>query len=151
MSKDPLVAYSERLWPSPALMITLLLIIPAVMLMIVPLNAAIALPVAIAAYLLIAGSLMLVSPSIRVQDGELFAGSARVPLSLLGEVTQLDDSALRRILGQGADARAFLLVRGYIHRGVHIELHDVDDPTPYWVLTSRRPVALAAAVEAARA
>ena len=102
-------------------------------------------------YVLIAGSLVLMSPVVQVVDGVLSAGSARVPVSALGEIQELDDAKLRKTIGPGADARAYLLVRGFIHRGLRIELIDSEDPTPYWVVTSRNPQRFAAAIEAAKA
>lgn len=150
MSTDSPKGYRERLWPSPWLMIALLLLIPATIMTVTPIASAIAVPVAIAVYVLIAGSLMLMAPVLDVSAGRLKAGSAEVPVSALGEIALLDDAALRRTIGPGADARAYLMVRGYIHRGLRVEIVDDQDPTPYWVLTTRRPQALAAALEAAK-
>lgn len=143
-------SYRERLWPAPTLFIALLLIIPAVMLAVTPLNADLALPVALGIFAIVTGSLLLSAPTISVSGGELTAGSARIPVALLGAVETLGADRLRATIGPGADARAFLLVRGYIHRGVKLEVVDPEDPAPYWVLTSRRPAELAAAIEAAR-
>lgn len=132
-------------------MAILLLLLPAVTLTVTPIASAIALPIAIAVYVIISGALLLMSPTISLSDGVLSAGSAQVPVAALGEVTVLGESALRRTIGADADARAFLLVRGNLHRGVRVEISDQNDPTPYWVLTSRRPQSLAAAINAARA
>lgn len=151
MTKVSTSSYSERLWPSPGLLIALLLLLPAVYMVMTPLESALALPVAIAVYVLIAGSLVLLAPTIHVKGGVLIAGNAQVPVSELGEVQVLDDASLRRTIGPGADARAYLLVRGFIHKGLRIELVDNEDPTPYWVLTSRRPRKFAQAIEAAKA
>ena len=151
MSNDSPSTYRERLWPSPGLMIALLLLLPAVAMVMTPINATFAIPTAIAVYVLIAGSLVLMSPVVQVVDGVLSAGGARVPVSALGEVQELDDAKLRKTIGPGADARAYLLVRGFIHRGLRIELIDSEDPTPYWVVTSRNPQRFAAAIEAAKA
>ncbi len=151
MTKVSTSSYRERLWPSPGLMIALLLLLPAVYMVMTPLESALALPVAIAVYVLIAGSLLLMAPIVQVKDGVLSAGHANVPVSALGEVQVLDDASLRRTIGPGADARAHLLVRGFIHKGLRIELIDNEDPTPYWVLTSRRPQQFAQAIEAAKA
>lgn len=145
------VDYSERLWPAVSLFIVLLLLLPSVTLMLWPIASAIAIPASIVVYALVAGSLALMSPSLIVRDGQLRAGSARIPVSMLGETTKLNDAELRRIIGPGADARAYLLVRGYIHQGVRVEVTDPADPAPYWVLTTRRPNELVAAIEAARA
>lgn len=151
MTKVSSSSYSERLWPSPGLLIALLLLLPAVFMVITPLESALALPIAIAVYLLIAGSLVMLAPTVQVKNGLLTAGNAQVPVSMLGEVQVLDDASLRRTIGPGADARAHLLVRGFIHKGLRIELIDDEDPTPYWVLTSRRPKQFAQAIEAAKA
>lgn len=152
MSEAPTAgtSYRERLWPAPTLFVALLLIIPAVMLAVTPMNADLALPIAIGIFAIIAGTLLLSAPTISVSGGELNAGPARIPIGVLGALEALDDRALRATIGPGADARAYLLVRGYIHRGVKIEIDDPADPTPYWVLTTRKPADLIAAIEAAR-
>ena len=49
-------------------------------------------------------------------------------------------------LGTDADARAYLVTRPYIDRGVLVPIADDSDPTPYWLVSSRRPDALAAAL-----
>ncbi len=151
MRNESPAGHRERLWPSPWLLIALLLLLPAVTMVVIPINASVAVPTAVAVYLVITGTLTLMSPVIELSGGELRAGSARIPVSALGEVELLGDAALRRVLGPEADARAYLVVRGYIHRGLRIEIVDAEDPTPYWLLTSRRPQTLAAAIEAAKA
>ncbi|MDI6024309.1 DUF3093 domain-containing protein [Leucobacter sp. UT-8R-CII-1-4] len=151
MSKLSSSNYRERLWPSPGLMIALLLLLPAVYMVITPIQASLAIPIAIGVYLLIAGSLVLMSPVVQISDGVFSAGSAKIPVSALGEVELLDDAGLRRAIGPGADARAYLLVRGFIHRGIRVEVTDEADPTPYWILTTRRPQQLAAAIKQANA
>jgi hypothetical protein len=86
------------------------------------------------------------------RDGpELVAGRAHVPVSLCGEPEPLDAEQLRHRLGPGADARSYVLVRPYSRGGVLVPLRDPRDPTPSWVVASRRPVELAAALRAARA
>lgn len=149
-SADSTAAFRERLMPGPWLFITLLLILPAVMLAVTPINAALAAPVAVAVYVLVAGSLMLMAPTISVEDGRLTAGRAQIPVSALGDLEVLGPDELRAAIGPGTDARSYLLVRGYIHTGLKIEVDDPQDPTPRWILTSRRPRALASAIEAAR-
>lgn len=143
--------YSERLWPSPWLFAVLLLIIPATTLTIMPINQSLAVPIAIVLYAIITASLVLMSPLIRVKDGVLSAGRANVPVKFIGALVELDDSSLRKLIGPDADARAYLLVRGYIHRGVKFTLTDTNDPTPYWVITTRKPQTLIAAVQALQA
>lgn len=86
------------------------------------------------------------SAQISIADGMLHAGPASIPLSLLGEATALDTEETRRVHGVDADARAFLLTRPYLRRSVKIAVADPADPTPYWLLSSRHPRRLAAAL-----
>jgi len=80
-------------------------------------------------------------------DGEVLrAGRAHISTDHVGAVTALDADAMRLQAGRDADARAFLLLRPYLKRGVRIDLTDPSDPVPYWLISSRRPDRLAAAL-----
>jgi Protein of unknown function (DUF3093) len=85
-------------------------------------------------------------PRVAVEDGTLRAGRAHIGLEHVGEVTALDADAVRRQAGVDADARAYLLLRPYLKRGVRIDVSDPADPTPYWLVSCRRPDALVSAV-----
>lgn len=85
-----------------------------------------------------------------VADGRLQAGKARIGLEHVGEVTPLDAEEMRRVAGQDADARAYLLLRPYLKRGVRVEITDPADPAPYWLVSTRRPDRLAAALMGTR-
>ena len=84
---------------------------------------------------------------ISVTDGVLTAGRARISLDHVGEVRALDADQTHRLAGRDADARAFLLLRPYLRRAVRIAIDDPADPTPYWLVSTRRPDRLAAALE----
>jgi hypothetical protein len=81
---------------------------------------------------------------ISVTDGVLRAGRARISLDHVGEVQALDADQTHRLAGRDADARAFLLLRPYLRRAVRVAIDDPADPTPYWLLSTRRPDRLAA-------
>ena len=83
---------------------------------------------------------------ISVHDGVLTAGRARIPLAHVGDVVPLDADDTRRLAGREADARAYLLLRPYLRRAVRIGIDDPADPTPYWLVSTRRPERLAAAL-----
>lgn len=85
---------------------------------------------------------------VQVSGGELRAGRAHIPLSYVGSVTPLDAEQTRRLAGMEADARAYLLLRPYLRRAVRVEITDPADPTPYWLVSTRRPAQLAAALAA---
>lgn len=86
------------------------------------------------------------SARITVAGDRLQAGRAAIPLRLCAAATALDADAARELRGPRADARAYLLLRPYVSTAVRIDLADPQDPTPYWLLSSRRPDDLARAV-----
>ncbi len=75
-----------------------------------------------------------------VRDGMFRAGRAEVPVHLVGEVTALDPEHARLLAGAQADARAYLLLRPYLRRAVRVDIADPADPTPYWLVATRRRV-----------
>ncbi len=86
------------------------------------------------------------SARVVVDDGELRVGRAHIALEHLGRSEALDEEQTRLALGPDADARAYLVTRPYLRHAVRVPLHDPADPTPYWLVGTRRPEALAAAL-----
>jgi hypothetical protein len=91
------------------------------------------------------------SARLAVHDGVLEAGTARIEVRHLGGCHPLQAEETRRVLGVQADARAFLVTRPYLKRSVKVVLADPTDPTPYWLLSTRHPRRLVAALTAAGA
>ena len=145
-----MTSYSERLWPTPWLFVATLLILPAVALALTPINVTVAIISAVLAYLIVGAIMLLSAPKVAIVDGVFTAGPARIPVTMLGRVDELTDTELRVAIGPGCDARAHLLIRGWIHSGIRVEITDPADPAPYWVLTTRRPAELADAINKAR-
>jgi hypothetical protein len=89
-------------------------------------------------------------PVVAVEDGTLRAGRAHIALEHVGEVTALDADGVRRQAGVDADARAYLLLRPYLKRGVRVDITDPADPAPYWLVSCRRPEQIVTAVRVGR-
>ena len=117
--------------------------------LVVALPGTLAWSISAAAMVLMVG-LLLAYGSARVVagDGELHVGRARIGAEHLGPATALDADATRRTAGVDADARAHLMLRPYLKRAVRVEITDPADPTPYWLVSTRHPDRLAAAVTA---
>ncbi|MBH0129122.1 DUF3093 domain-containing protein [Salinibacterium sp. NK8237] len=142
--------YRERLWPTAWLYISTALIIPASILVFLPINIFVGYITAAVLYIGIVLFLLWSAPTISVDDKELRAGSARLPIAIIGEVTSYngDEATLER--GQRLDARAWLMIRGWVSPVVKLEVLDESDPTPYWLLSSRTPELLAGAIAQSR-
>jgi hypothetical protein len=137
-------------------------------------------PVVIAIYAVLIGGLVLMflnwgRPTVEVGGGELRAGPARLQLSAVGEVSALDEAQTRSLRGPRGDPAAFLVIRPYLRRAVYVEVArpgaesrrghrrlrlrgfrprtEVISPpadSPYWLVSTRHPAELAAAIERAR-
>ena len=83
---------------------------------------------------------------VEVADGELRAGGARLPLAAAGQVSTLDQAQTRAIHGPRADPAAFRLMRPYLRQAVYVEVTDPGIGTPYWLVATRHPGELAAAI-----
>ncbi|GIF05892.1 DUF3093 domain-containing protein [Actinoplanes siamensis] len=80
---------------------------------------------------------------VAVRDGELLVDDARLPVSAIADVVALDAAGKREALGVGAHPLAFVVQRPWIGTAVQVLLDDPADPTPFWVVSTRRPVELA--------
>jgi DUF3093 family protein len=101
--------------------------------------------------LVIAAALFLHAGILLVVDTQVIRiGRAEIEHRYIAGCRPLDAEATRRRAGVEADARAHLVLRPYIATAVEITLADPADPVPYWLVSSRRPQDLAAALTAAR-
>lgn len=142
--------YVERLRPAGWVWAFALFIGVGIGLSLSALGSRVGLVSALGSCLVISALLIRTTPVVEVAGGSLRAGTAHVPIALLGAVDVLDAGQMRRALGPGLDARAHLCLRGWIATGVRLTLTDPADPAPYWLVSSRRPEQLAEAVRAAR-
>ena len=85
---------------------------------------------------------------VRVADGVLHVPGARIPLTHVGGVTPLEREQTRRLRGPLAEPRAYVATRPWLPRAVRVQVEDPEDDTPYWLVGTRDPEALAAALQA---
>lgn len=84
--------------------------------------------------------------TIQVDETGLRVGRGWIEHRYLAGAQALDPEQARRRGGAEADARAHLVLRPYIGTAVEVTLDDPADPVPYWLVSTRRPEALAAAL-----
>ena len=104
-------------------------------------------PYALLLPLAVAGLLWASRGRVRIADGVLHVPGARIPLDHLGGVTPLTREGTRRVRGPLAEPRAFVASRGWLSESVRVQVEDPEDDTPYWLVGTRRPQELAAALQ----
>ena len=142
--------YRERLGPSLWILVAAGMAGPMAALVVTPIDTTVALVVGAGVGILLIALLVLSAPVVEVRDGELRAGRAHIGVEFLGagEVHVGDDARHQR--GAGLDPRSWHLIRGGIDGVVVFPVTDADDPTTAWVISSRTPDRLAAAVRRAQ-
>jgi hypothetical protein len=147
----PAARHDERLWPGVAGWVAVVGLAAMLGVALVPVGPLWGVVGAVLG--LVAGATLVVRAADRVTvDGvELRAGAAHVPVALLRDPRALDAAQTRHELGPGLDARTHLAHRGWVRTAVRVDLDDPADPTPAWVVSTRRPDALVAALLAAGA
>lgn len=142
--------YHERLWPTPWIYAVSLLLVPASILVLAPVSLPAGVATGIVLYLATVGALSFTAPVIEVHDRGLRAGRAEISLDYTGTAVGATDAAARVERGTGLDARAFLVIRGWVQPVVRVPITDPADPAPYWLLSTRHPTELAAAINGSR-
>ncbi|GAA1480590.1 DUF3093 domain-containing protein [Gordonia sinesedis] len=80
-------------------------------------------------------------------DRELRAGKARLPRSVMARGAVIPPSAKSAAMGRQLDPAAFLMHHAWVKSMVLLVLDDPDDPTPYWLVSTRRPEKVLAALD----
>lgn len=139
-------AFRERLRPAVWVYLATALVIPASLLVFLPISVLAGVVAAAVLYAAILAVLVATTPTVSVANGELRAGRAHLSLEFVAGASahRGEDATAER--GVRLDTRAWLLLRGWIDPVVRIELNDPADPTPYWLVSTRRPEELAAAL-----
>jgi hypothetical protein len=89
--------------------------------------------------------------TIEVAGNVLRADGDTLALSEAGDVIALDEKQAARLRGPRADPAAHLLLRPYLRRAVCVTIADPGEHgVPYWLIATRHPERLAAAISAGR-
>jgi Protein of unknown function (DUF3093) len=84
--------------------------------------------------------------TVEISDGALHAGQAELPLTAVSEVVSLDEKQTTLLRGARADPAAHLYSRPYLKESVYLAV----EAGPYWLIGTRHPAELAAAIERCR-
>jgi hypothetical protein len=141
--------YAERLWPTPGIWAATAGFGAALGLIPAPVSGQAAAIVAVLGVVGLVTLLVVTTPAVTVSTDSFVAGRAAIPTAMVSGIEALDPAQMRQARGVGLDARAYLCIRGWLPAGAKVILNDPEDPTPYWIVSSRTPDALVLAVRAA--
>ncbi len=87
--------------------------------------------------------------TVTVDAGGLHARGTTLPAAQMLETQRLDRVQTKHQLGPGGDRSAHLVARGYVDESVAIRTPE-ESGVPYWLVSSRKPAELMAALAQAR-
>jgi hypothetical protein len=131
--------YRERVWPAAWVFLATALVMPASILVLLPINVWVGVGTALVLYAGCVVLLVLGSPTLEVTRRGLRAGRATLPAANIGDAAGFEKEPARQARGPELDARAWLLIRGWVDPVVRIVVDDDRDPVPYWLVSTRRP------------
>ncbi|WP_298176106.1 DUF3093 domain-containing protein [Saccharomonospora sp.] len=76
-------------------------------------------------------------------EPRLWVGDANLPLRYIAAVDVVSHKDKRQALGPELDPAAFCVHKPWIRTMVRVYLDDPEDPTPYWIFSTRHPERLA--------
>lgn len=144
---EPIV-YRERVRPNLGTFISVATLLPAVTLVSEPFDYRIGIAVGLILVISIWAALFFLAPVIKVGSSNLTVARAKIPRNLLGKIEEIvkDEIFLER--GPKLDPAAFKVFQGTVKTAIKISLNDPNDPTPYWIISTRKPAQLAEVLRA---
>ena len=79
-------------------------------------------------------------------ETELWAGAAHLPVSVVSRSAEVPRTAKSAALGRQLDPAAYVVHRAWVGPMILLVLDDPEDPTPYWLVSTRHPERVLAAL-----
>jgi hypothetical protein len=117
-------------------------LLPAVTLVSEPFDYRIGIVVGLVLVISIWAALFFLAPVIQVGNSNLVVGHAEIPRNLLGKIEEIGKDQIFSERGPNLDPAAYRVFQGTVKTAVKIALNDPNDPTPYWIISTRKPAQL---------
>ena len=142
------ILYKERVTPNLGTFAAFAILIPAVALISEPFDFRIGLVIGPALVLAIWAALFFFAPVISVGKQFLSVGRATIPRNLLGKITEIPKDQIFHERGPGLNPASYKVFQGTVKTAIKIAIKDPEDPTPYWIISTRKPTQLATVLRA---
>lgn len=145
-----MTTFREVLRPSWWMYLIAGFMIPTTILVMAPINFFLGVILSLAVYALIVIPMFTTSPTITLTETELRVGKAHIDRTFIGSVSAYSGNYAVAARGPELDARAWIFLRGWVNPVVRVDITDPNDPTPYWLFSTRKPEELVAALRSGR-
>jgi hypothetical protein len=138
--------YNERVLPNFGTFAAVFTLLPSTMIIAEPFDIRIGLLIGILSVGTIWALLFYRAPRIQVSRTELTVGRVSIQRKLIGDPEVITKSQIFAERGTKLDPAAHKVFQGTVQTAIKIPITDPEDPTPYWLVSTRNPVKLADAL-----
>ena len=142
------ILYQERVRPNLGTFVAVSTLLPAVTLVSEPFDFRVGVVLGLILVIVIWASLLLFAPVIKVGRTTLTVGRASIPRTLLGKIDEIAKDEIFQERGPKLDPAAYKVFQGTVKTALKIAIKDANDPTPYWIISTRKPAQLATVLRA---
>ena len=135
--------YKERVLPNFGTFAAIFALLPSIAIISEPFDIRIGLALGVVAVIAIWTLLILRAPIIALSQLELKVGRVAILRNLIGEVEVISKEGIFLERGPKLDPGAYKVFQGSVKTAIKISITDPEDPTPYWLISTRRPDKLA--------
>lgn len=143
--------FKEFVFPGVTLFVAIGLSTLAIWVVFLPINSGIGSIISLATLVIFSTFSLMRSPKIRVEGNFLKISKAKIEIRFISKAKLINQKDLFTERGVGLNALAYCVFQVGVTRAVRIEIEDSSDPTPYWLVSSRKPNQLIRALDANRA
>jgi len=134
--------YSERVLPRWSAVLPVLVVPPISYLTLLPFSAEAGLVLGLTLSFGILAAIWFAAPQIVIDDQHLEVGSATLPRQFVGKVQLIPASEAFQERGVNLSPAAYASFQASVKTMVKVEVTDPDDPTPYWLFSTRNGEAI---------
>jgi hypothetical protein len=131
------------------MIVAIFLVVPTTVLIFFPISVLVGVVTGVVLWLGSVGVLWWFSPVIAITAGHFQAGRATISAEHVSRIEAIDRDQARAAKGVNLDARAWLVLRPWVGPVVRVVIDDANDPTSYWLVSTKNPHALVAAWKSA--
>ena len=142
------ILYQERVRPNLGTFVAVFALLPAVTLVSEPFDFRVGVVLGSLLVLAIWAALFFLAPVIRVGKTTLTVGRASIPRNLLGKIDVVEKDQIFLERGPKLDPAAYKVFQGTVKTALKVAVKDINDPTPYWIISTRKPAQLATVLKA---
>jgi len=132
-------SYSERVFPGLSFFLATLFAPAALYLIVLAFDDLWALITFVVSELAIIFLGLFAAPTLSLSSKTLSIGNVQIPTQYVKAITGVDPSAQQSEKGPKLNPSAYVRFQVGVKGLIKVELNDPNDPTPYWLISSRNP------------